>query len=352
MSLGQGWWLRNTPTPQTPREPSQSNNVNENKYSIVQQPGHIHLPGLAQKPQQHIIPVRKSQYPIPVPQLSVTSPRKRKTWQISETEKSYPRFNKNDGISKYHRYSDSKCDKALSNIPEPISAFSNQRVPEPVSVFSNQRVYEPVSTFSNQHVSKRNRNVACSLVSENDSSHEQKNNVIFASMQFTRPLFENGRYPQEQRCSNLKKPDSERQVFISCRPDSPRYSQNLKYSYLKNTHSEQPSLQSGDHMTDSPRYPQKPQYPSLQYLYQDQFSHPKSTKKTGFLPQIYSSNQIDSDETLNTSPRRKNWSSPICYYEDPTVFWVDMGIESGTLFLLLIEKVPMIIFFKSITLAN
>jgi hypothetical protein len=201
-------------------------------------------------------------------------------------------------------------------------------------------------------VSKRNRNVACSLVSENDSSHEQKNNVIFASMQFTRPLFENGRYPQEQRCSNLKKPDSERQVFISCRPDSPRYSQNLKYSYLKNTHSEQPSLQSGDHMTDSPRYPQKPQYPSLQYLYQDQFSHPKSTKKTGFLPQIYSSNQIDSDETLNTSPRRKNWSSPICYYEDPTVFWVDMGIESGTLFLLLIEKVPMIIFFKSITFAN
>jgi hypothetical protein len=64
MSLGPGWWLRNTPTPQTPREPSQSNNVNENKYSIVQQPGHIHLPGLAQKPQQHIIPVRKSQYPI------------------------------------------------------------------------------------------------------------------------------------------------------------------------------------------------------------------------------------------------------------------------------------------------
>ena len=272
MSLGPGWWLRNTPTPQTPKGPSQSNNVNKNKYSILQQSGHIHLPGLVQKPQQHIIPGR----------------------------------------------------------------FSNQRVSEPVSVFSNQRVSEPITAFSNQRVSKsnrkqwtKNRNVAFSLESENDSSHEQENNVIFASIQFSRPAFESGRYPQERRCFNLKKPESER-------PDGPRYTQDLKYSYLKNTYSEQPSLQYGDHMTDSPRYPQEPQYPSLQYLYQEQCSHPKSAKKTGFLPQIYSNTQIDSDETLNTSPRRKNWSSPICYYEDPTLFWVDVGIESGTLFLLLI----------------
>lgn len=342
MSLGPGWWLRNTPTPQTPRGPSQSNNVNKNKYSILKQPGHIHLPGLVQKPQQHIIPVQKSQYLNPVPQPSITSPRKRKTWQISETEKSYPRFNQNNEVSKCHRYSDSKCDNVLSNIREPISAFPNQRVPEPVVAFSNQRVYEPVSAFSNQHVSKSNRkqwiksrNVACSLVSEKDSSHEQENNVIFASIQFSRPVFESCRYPQERRCFNIKS-ESERL-------DSPRYTQDLKYSYLKNNYSEQPSLQSGDHITDSPRCPQEPQYPSLQYLYQDQFSQPKSAKKTGFLPQIYSNNQIDSDETLNTSPRRKNWSSPICYYEDPTEFWVDKGIESGMLFLLLILKVSMII---------
>lgn len=273
MSLGPGWWLRKPSTPNspnlTPRHVEQK--VNVNRY--LQQSGHVHLPGIVPKPK------------VNMPNLSVQSPRKRKTWQIGDVETSFPTFKPHSSKSKLHRYSD-------SNLLYPTAQVTRPYIENDPDVESS-RSSNHVSAFSNHILTRssprrkqwnRSKNVILSLVSDVDPYTDGIDSVATQNCQ--RNPMQNHSHMSQQRTQ-----------------------------YQRNH-----GLESMNIVQTVTTHEFKLQSPYNQHS--DKFSYPTSARSKGFLPQI-NTNRSD------VSPR-KSWSSPITHYEDPTVFWVDMGNDTGT----------------------
>ena len=381
MSLGPGWWFskpstprgtptrltprstptrltsRATPTPRTPRvtptsqtqrgtptfqrprgtlatQTLRGNFVTQHntgsKNEVLQQREFDHLPGLVEKPTQR---------QIPLPQQSVVSPRKRKTWQTSEAESSYPRLDRQDGVSKLHRYSDSKINYLGNQETRTLTPSDlSQRSPQPVSLLSNQNVS---LSYSRRKQWDHNKNVKLKLASEYDqrdltaseASHVDK--FIVASVHFSGHPPPQPKYSNPQPFSGHSQPQPkyfQPQSFTEHPPPNPKYSQPHSFfpqvfanKNLKNyPHGVRyPGNSDNRHYNQEDSNYTNPVYPQ----HMDQFSH--GQEKVEFLPHIQTNYNRSSDVILNVSPRRRNWSSPITYYDNPTVFWVNMGSESG-----------------------
>ncbi|CAC5379019.1 JBTS26 [Mytilus coruscus] len=394
MSLGPGWWFskpstpraiptprtpratptfqtqrgtptfqipKGTPASQTPRRNLVTQHETGSKYAVTQQRGPDHLPGLVEKPaQQQIL----------IPQQSVVSPRKRKTWQTSEAESSYPRLNRQDVVSKLHRYSDSKINYLGNQDTRTLTPSDFvQRSSKPVSLCSNQNVS---LSYSRRKQWDNNKNVKLRLASEYDqkdltaSEASHVDTFIVASVHFSghpppQPKYSNpqsfsGHPPSQPKYSNPQsfsghpppQPEySNPQSFSGHPPPQPKYSQP-QYFYPQVFANKNPKNHIDSKFSNQPLiYPQSVRYPGTsenriiydnckdskynnpvypKHLHMDQFSHHQ--KKMDFLPQIQTNYNTTSDVILNVSPRRRNWSSPITYYDNPTVFWVNMGSES------------------------